>query len=237
MKTKSYKLCMLSSIAALLIGFLSSCSDDKTVTDKKWVTAYQNITLGNQKNYTDGHFLKLKTGESVKLENVSGQEESLAFMIFTDYGVNNTYLTFPANAADAATFKTELAANRLFVQPNVGLNNWNSAKMVNGMIYKVSAISAAEFNNLSASKDWNAFDAYFKKANGGEEFLSYRLHYDLEPTAGNIYLLQFNGLVRAILYAKSYVKKADASTAFTFDMVVESREANAKLDLAKNLQP
>ena len=105
------------------------------------------------------------------------------------------------------------------------------------MIYKVSAISAAEFNNLSASKDWNVFDAYFKKANGGEEFLSYRLHYDLEPTAGNICLLQFNGLVRAILYAKSYVKKADASTAFTFDMVVESREANAKLDLAKNLQP
>ena len=161
---------MLSSIAALFIGFLSSCSDDKTVTDKKWVTAYQNITLGNQKNYTDGHFLKLKTGESVKLENVSGQEESLAFMIFTDYGVNNTYLTFPANAADAATFKTELAANRLFVQPNVGLNNWNSAKMVNGMIYKVSAISAAELRTCLHPRIGTSLMPILKKPTEAKSF-------------------------------------------------------------------
>ncbi len=231
------KLFMLSRIAAFFLGFFTSCNGGDEPTDKKWVTAYQNITLGNQKNYTDGHFLKLKTGESVKLENVGGQEAFMAFMIFTDYGVNNTYLTFPANAADAATFKNELATNRLFTQPTVGLNNWGTAKMTNGMIYKVSAITAADFTNLVSTKDWNAFDIYFKKCNGNEEFLSYRLSYDLEPTAGNFYLLQFNGLVRAIMYAKSYVKKADGSTAFTFDIVVESREANAKLDLAKNLQP
>lgn len=240
MKTTSFlKALTLSSIATFFLGFLTSCDggDDPTPTEKKWVTAYQNITLGNQKNYTDGHFLKLKTGESVKLENVSGQQEYMAFMIFTDYGVNNTYLTFPANAADAATFKNELATNRLFVQPNVGLNNWATAKMTNGMIYKVTNISAADFSSLVSSKDWATFDTYFKKCNGGQELLSFKLNYDLEPTAGNLYLLQFNGLVRAIMYAKSYVKKADGSTAFTFDIVIESREFNAKLDLAKNLQP
>lgn len=128
-------------------------------------------------------------------------------MIFTDYGVNNMYLTFPANAADAATFKTELAANRLFVQPNVGLNNWNSAKMVNGMIYKVSAISAAEFNNLSASKDWNVFDAYFKKPTEAKSF-SLTVCITIWNLPPEIFTCcNSMAWVRAILYAKSYVKK------------------------------
>ena len=234
MKTKHF---LSLTIAVLLAyGFTACNPNDEVTAGKKWVTAFQNITLGNQFNTTNGHFLKLKTGESVKLENVGGQEQYMAFMIFTDYG-GNCNITFPADAADATAYPSTLATNRLFTQASVGLNYWDAAKMVNGMIYKVSDITAADFNNLVSSKNWTLFDTYFKKCNGDQEYLGYKLHYDLTPTAGNIYLLQFNKLVRAIMYAKSYVAKADGSSAYTFDIVVESRSENANLDLAKYLQP
>ncbi len=239
MKTKLFGILFVFLIMVLFGGVFTSCSkkDEPVASEKKWITVYQNITLGNQHNITNGHFLKLKTGESVKLESVFAQQEYMALMIFTDYGINNTYLTFPANAADAATFKDELKTNRLFVQPSAGLNYWNTAKMTNGMVYQAPIMTANDFNNIIASKDWAVFDLNFKKNNGDEEKLSYKLAYELEPQGGDIFLLQFNGLVRAILYVKSYVKKADNSTALTFDIIIESRASYTQFDMAKNLQP
>ncbi len=234
MKSELFNFLLLCGIIAFLAGSFTSCDDP--VAGKKWVTAYQNITLGNQLNYTNGHFLKLKTGESVKLENVGGQEQYMVFLIYTDYG-GNCNITFPADAADATAYPAMLKTNRLFTQETVGLNFWDAAKMVNGMIYKVSKMTAVDFSKLAASKDWAQFDAAFRNDNTGEEFLSYRLSYSLTPSAGEVYLLQFNGVVRAIMCAKSYVTKADGSSAYAFDLLVESREENAGLDLAKYLQP
>ncbi|MGI6048003.1 MAG: hypothetical protein ACOYEG_08365 [Petrimonas sp.] len=222
-------------IVLLALCVVATSCDEDPISDKKWVTVYQNITLGNQLNYTNGHFLKLKTGESVKLENVTGQEQYMAFLIYTDYG-GNCNITFPANAADATAYPTTLKTNRLFVQANVGLNHWDAAKMVNGMIYKTSKMTAADFSKLTSSKDWAQFDAAFRDNNGGNEYMNH-LSYALTPSAGNVYLLQFNGVVRAIMCAKSYVVKGDGSSAFTFDIIVESRETNAGLNSAKYLQP
>lgn len=236
MKTKLFNFLMLCGIIVLLTSYFISCDDDDNpASDKKWVTAYQNITLGNQLNYTNGHFLKLKTGETVKLENVAGQEQYMAFLIYTDYG-GNCNITFPSDAADATAYPTTLATNRLFTQVNVGLNYWGATKMVNGMIYKTSKMTAADFSKLATSKDWAQFDAAYRNDNGGKEFLN-SLSYQLTPTAGNVYLLQFNGVIRAIMCAKNYVAKQDGSSAYTFDIIVESREENAGLNLAKYLQP
>lgn len=234
MKTTLFHFFLLCGISALFADIFISCDDDPA-SGKKWVTAFQNITLGNQLNTTNGHFLKLKTGESVKLENVGGQEQYMAFLIYTDYG-GNCNITFPADAADATAYPATLATNRLFTQANVGLNFWDAPKMVNGMIGNAFKMTAADFAKLASSKDWAQFDTAFRNNNGGEEYLN-ELSYALTPTAGNVYLVQFNGLVRAIMCAKSYVPKADGSTAYTFDIIVESREENAGLDLAKYLQP
>ncbi len=61
------------------------------------------------------------------------------------------------------------------------------------------------------------------------------MEYAMNPTAGIIYLVQFNNLVRGILLVKS-VKKGDVAS-LVFDLILEGRSDYADIDLAKQLQP
>ena len=61
------------------------------------------------------------------------------------------------------------------------------------------------------------------------------MEYAMNPTSGQIYLVQFNNLVRGILLVKS-VKKGDIAS-LVFDLILEGRSVYADIDLAKQLQP
>jgi outer membrane protein OmpA-like peptidoglycan-associated protein len=207
-------------------------SDNEVLGDKRWILYYKDIALGNQNNNNLGHFLKPKTGESVKLDEAKGQEEFLAMLVFTEKGY--VKLTFPADAEEASAYK-EFDKNPLFSQQTGGLQSWPAEKMNNGMLYEAKGLDAVEFNKLAKSKDPANFDQWFRKCNSGEEKLRFKMEYAMNPSAGIIYLVQFNNLVRGILLLKSVKEGADAS--LVFDLILEGRSDYIDIDLAKNLQP
>ena len=217
---------------ALMPGKATTDSDNEVLGDKRWILYYKDIALGNQNNNTLGHFLKPKTGESVKLDEAKGQEEFLAMLIFTEKGY--VKFTFPADAEKASAYK-EFDKNPLFSQQTGGLQSWPAEKMNNGMLCEARGLDAVEFNKLAKSKDPANFDQWFRKCNNGEEKLRFKMEYAMNPSAGIIYLVQFNNLVRGILLLKSVKEGADAS--LVFDLILEGRSDYADIDLAKNLQP
>lgn len=232
--------------ACLLVLSISySCKKDKdddkdtkpTVVDEKWITAYKNVTLGNQGNPNYGPFFKPQTGEVLKLGQTAGIEEFIGMVFFSSYG-NQTYFTFPADAeaADAYPHPT----NPIFVDNPNGLNYWAQPKMVNGMITKPNPdISIITFNQLATSLDAVEFDKTFRYSNLSygepQEFLAYEVSYELSPDAGQVYLAQFNKSVRAIILVKNVVEATNGS--ITFDILIESRKSYESLDLTKNIQP
>ncbi len=217
---------------ALMPDKATTDSDNEVLGDKRWILYYKDIALGNQNNNTLGHFLKPKTGESVKLDEAKGQEEFLAMLIFTEKGY--VKFTFPADAEKASAYK-EFDKNPLFSQQTGGLQSWPAEKMNNGMLCEARGLDAVEFNKLAKSKDPANFDQWFRKCNNGEEKLRFKMEYAMNPSAGIIYLVQFNNLVRGILLLKSVKEGADAS--LVFDLILEGRSDYADIDLAKNLQP
>ena len=103
------------------------------------------------------------------------------------------------------------------------------------MLYEARGFDAVEFNKLAKSTDPANFDQWFRKCNNGEEKLRFKMEYAMNPSAGIIYLVQFNNLVRGILLLKSVKEGADAS--LVFDLILEGRSDYIDIDLAKNLQP
>ncbi len=207
-------------------------SANATTGDKRWIVYYTDIALGNQGNNTLGHFLKPKTGESVKVDEAKGQEEFLAMLIFTEKGYMK--LTFPADAEEASAYK-EFDENSLFSQQTGGLQSWPAEKLNSGMLYEARGLDAVEFNKLAKSKDPAHFDQLFRQCNSGDEKLQFKMEYAMNLTAGIVYLVQFNNLVRGIMLIKS-VKKGD-SASLVFDLILEGRSDYADIDLAKQLQP
>lgn len=199
----------------------SDADTEEIQESKRWIVLHKNITLGNQDNDTVGHFLKLKTGEAVKVSEAKGQEEYLAMMLFTEYGDSHSILTFPANAEDASAYGG-LDKNRLFSQNPGGLRFWAPEKTTGGMIFKTDEINAADFNRIAKSADPAAFDQAFRKANNGKENLSYKSQYELSMNTGQIYIVQFNNLVRGIMLIKSM--KGGKKATVAFDLLVEGRE-------------
>ncbi|MGI6521438.1 MAG: OmpA family protein [Fermentimonas sp.] len=224
---------MMSKITeALKLEEATTDSVKETTGDKRWIVYYTDIALGNQGNNTLGHFLKPKTGESVKVDEAIGQEEFLAMLIFTEKGYMK--LTFPSDAEKASAYK-EFDKNPLFSQQPGGLQSWPAEKMNSGMLYEAKGLDAVEFNKLAKSKDPAHFDQWFRQCNSGDEKLQFKMEYAMNPTSGQIYLVQFNNLVRGILLVKS-VKKGDIAS-LVFDLILEGRSVYADIDLAKQLQP
>ncbi|MBR8706586.1 OmpA family protein [Bacteroides pyogenes] len=205
----------------------------KEVTDgKRWIVYYKDIVLGNQGNKSNGHFLKLKTGETVTVDEAKGQEEFLAMLIFTEKGYMK--LTFPAHAEEASVYK-EFNTNRLFSQKPGGVQSWPAEKMSSGMFREAKALDPVEFNKLAKFKAPAHFDELFRKNNKGDEKLQFEMQYVMNPVGGKIYLVQLNNLVRCILLVKS-VKTAENGS-LAFEIIAEGRQDFTDIDMARFLQP
>ncbi|HEX2955645.1 MAG TPA: hypothetical protein VHO70_02365 [Chitinispirillaceae bacterium] len=228
-KTALYSTKILSILSLCI--FIISCGEDEPQT---WVGCYSSITLGAQDNYSIGHFFKPQTGEVVAVENTAGQEKYLGLMFFTESDGTNSWLTFPADGASAAVFSAD--KNRLFIQTPGGTSTWPAASIVSGMINKCS-LTSVEFDNLMSTATWGNFDKVFKTNNNNKEYLEYKKNYVLTPESGDVYLAQFNGIVRAIICVKTVVKTGSNGGSITYDIIVEGKDAYSNSSSAKYLQP
>lgn len=218
----------------LSVVFITSCDKDEDNTPTTWVASYSSVTIGAQNNYTYGHFFMSQTGGVVAVENTSGQEAYLGLMFFTTESGASTYLTFPGDGAEAGT--SETSNSRLFTQDPGGIDTWPAASIVSGMINKCD-LTSLEFDNLKNSITWALFDETFRDQNNDAEYLSYKKNYVLTPEAGEVYLAQFNGIVRAIIRVKTVVTAGTNGASITFDIIVEGRDAFSSSSGAKYLQP
>lgn len=225
-------------VCALLVALslTTSCKkDDTEVAPTTWVTIYTNAVLGDQNNTTNGHFFQPQTGQSIAIENVGTQQRSIAMLFFTESGGANSFLTFPADGTSASTFGTSTI--RLFTQNPGGINHWDQTTLNSGKIYKSTLLDATHFNDLTTG-GWTKFDAAFKESNSGNEYLSqYKLNYELNPAVGNVYLVQFNGLVRAIICIKGIVTSGANGGNIRFDMIIEGRDIYKNNSEVNLLQP
>ena len=218
--------------------FIASCKSDDpapVVVPASWVATYSNVVLGDQNNYTNGHFLQPQTGLSIALEDVGTQERTLAMLFFTESGGANSFLTFPADGTKASTFGTSTI--RLFTQIDGGINHWNQTTLNSGKIADYISMTPNEFTTLFTAKSWDKFNDAFKANNSDEENLTYKLGYTLNPSVGDVYLLQFNGLVRAIMYVKGVVTSGASGGNIRFDLIVEGRDIYSNNSEANQLQP
>jgi hypothetical protein len=211
------------------------CKKDKDEEPRKWVRSYSNVTLGDQHNVVAGHFFQPSIGSTVALESTTGVEKKLAMMFFTESGGSNTFLTFPANGETAATFGT--ADIRLFSQNPQGVSYWDNAEMVSGMVYKPASLTTALFDQFQESSDWDEFDQFFKNHNNDAQNLEFKATWRLNPSAGDVLLVQFQGYVRAIICVRNVVPSSDAGGSIRFDAIVEGKEIWEKNENAKDLQP
>lgn len=217
--------------------FIASCKSDDpapVVVPASWVATYSNVVLGDQNNYTNGHFLQPQTGLSIALEDVGTQDRTLAMLFFTESGGANSILTFPADGDYASTSGT--SSIRLFTQVPGGINDWNQSTLNSGMIDAHISMTPTEFSELLAAKDWTKFNEAYKANNNGDEVLV-DIVWALNPKAGDVYLLQFNGLVRAIMYVKGVVTSGASGGNIRFDMIVEGRDIYSNNSEANQLQP
>lgn len=227
----------LTKVLFILLAttFFASCGDDEDEEEpQNWVASYSSITLGAQNNYTYGHFFKPQTGEVVAVESTIEQEKYLALMFFTESGGANIFFTFPADGTEASTFGT--SGIRLFTQDPGGIDTWPAASLVSGMIHSTD-LTSIQYDNLVSSASWDEFDRVFRLENSDDADLDYDLHYELGVNAGEVYLLQFNGLVRAIICFRTVVPAGVNGASVTFDIIVEGRDIYSNSTSAKYLQP
>ena len=247
---KISKLLLLQSVLTIAL-VASSCKKDDPVVDTpvitpvvvtpgtviptNWLAGYSNITLGAQNNSTYGHFLKPQTGESISFANATAEQKSLALLFFTESGGANTFLTFPANGAEASTFGTKDIS--LFTQVPGGINYWDQSYLNSGMITVSKSMTSTDFNTLLGTLSWSAFDEAFQKSNNHGANLAYEISYILGPKSGSVYLLQINGLVRALISVKTVVPFGGSGGNIRFDMIVEGRSIYVENSSANLIQP
>lgn len=221
---------VLAFAAATLMSCEKSTDNPKPsdpIAEKKWVVYYKDVILGDQNNYTNGHFLKSKTGEVVKLENSSSQQNALTMMFFREYG-GNVVFTFPGNAWEAQTIKNDTIdnPNRLIYQSPLGTNFWSATNLNTGELKYAGTLdgdmTSSEFNTLAASLNWSDFDATFKSYNSGDANLSFVNNY-IFPSNGDIYQIQLNDEIRAFLLVKN-VTKSPTNGSIRYDLIIEGGE-------------
>jgi len=219
----------------ILLIAIATAGCKKEDEPRRWVAAYTNVTLGDQVNVTTGHFFRPSTGESVLVENTPNIPKNLAMMFFTENNGANQFLTFPANGENASTWGT--ANIRLFTQNPGGVNFWPQSDLVSGMVYAPSSTTVDQFETLFSNPDWKAFDSFFTSKNANSANLAFKPTWRLRPAAGNVYLIQFNGMVRAIMCVRNVVPSSANGGSIRFDIIVEGREIWENNNNAKHLQP
>jgi hypothetical protein len=232
MNMKKNSLVWINSIFFLLIAF-TGCEKEKE-KNLEWTVDYSNVVVGDQHNYTSGHFFMPRTGEVVFVENTADIENSLALMFFTEADGRNTFLTFPAHGETASTWGT--TNMRHFTKNPSGVNFWTHSDMVSGMIFRAS-MTTDEFDLLKSNLTYKEFNKVFMSKNNGNENLTFRSNYILNPESGNVMLLQLNGLVRAIMCVRGVVPSSPTGGSIRFDIIVEGKEKYKNNSNSKYIQP
>jgi hypothetical protein len=220
------KLLIFLVIPLLFVG----CKKDDP--ERKWIESYSNIIVGAQNNTSIGHFFKPQTGQVVAVENTQDVEKYLALMFFTSSYGNSPVITFPA---DMGSTPVSIDNNRLFTQVPGGVDSWPANSLVAGMINKCD-MTTADFDILKSTISWEKFNKAFSDNNNNDENLSYKKEYTLTPQVGEVFLTQFNGLVRAIICIRTVFSSGTNST-IKFDMIIEGRESFLNNANASCIQP
>jgi hypothetical protein len=220
------KLLIFLVIPLLFVG----CKKDDP--ERKWIETYSNVIIGAQNNTSIGHFFKPQTGQVVAVENTVGLEKYLALMFYTSSYGNNPAITFPA---DRGSSTVPIDNNRLFTQNPGGVDSWPASSLVAGMI-DICDMTTADFDNLKSTVSWEKFNKAFSDNNNNDESLTYKKGYVLTPQVGEVFLTQFNGLVRAIICIRTVFSSGTNST-IKFDMIIEGRESYANSISTQYLQP
>lgn len=211
-----------------------SCKKDDDDKPQGWVVSYANKSIGDQENVALGHFFKPQTGEIIAVENTANEQQFLGMLIFTENGGSNLFFTFPADGEAASTFGT--SGIRLFDQNPGGIDFWEQGNLVSGMIYKTS-MTTTEYDNMVGLNNWDNFNDIFKENNNDDYNLSYKLGYELNPESGNVYLVQFKGLVRAIVAIRNVVSSSASGGSLKFDITVEGHDSYVNNASALNIMP
>ncbi|NLO71482.1 MAG: hypothetical protein GX102_11215 [Porphyromonadaceae bacterium] len=232
MKKTTFTISMLLCLVAMC--FTSCKTNEPDAFDQRWITSYQNVTIGSH-NFAGGNFLYLKTGKTVKLNAVTAENQKNLALFYPATNING-YICFPANADDPFDGAGGTPNTSLFTQNPQGVNHWNASGKTGGKIQITKTLTIQEFADLASLRDPKNFDALYRANNNntGKEFIS-GLTYTLNPKSGQTYLLDFNGLIRAIMWVKN--ASIGAGGSITFDLIVESRESYNRFDQTKHLQP
>lgn len=232
MKTKTFTISML--IGIVTICFTACKTNEPDALDKRWITVYQNVTIGGH-NYSGGNFLYLKTGQTIKLNLVTTDNQKHLALFYPTTNING-YICFPADANDPFDGAGSTPNTPLFTQDPQGVKHWNASVKTGGKIQRTKTLTIQEFSDLASLRDPKNFDALYRANNNntGKEFIS-GLTYALNPKSGESYLLNFNGLIRAIMWVRS--ASIGAGGSITFDLIVEGRQSYNRFDQTKHLQP
>ena len=202
-----------------------------------WIKVYRDVIMGDQTNTTYGPFLQTSTGKAIDLENAANLQKEIALVFFTEYNANYATLTFPGNATAAASYGTDDIA--VFTENPGGMNHWDQQNLNSGMITTAGSSSnemtAADFNTVAASNDWNSFSKMFRQFNSGSGKLSYTSNY-VHVEGNTIYMFQVNNAVRGFIYIKNLVPKSAKGGSIKFDIIIEGGDEFKSTD-AKVLQP
>ncbi len=237
MTTKLFRNLFVITLFSATAIIIASCKKKPVEElEKRWITHYQNITLGNpENNQCVGPFFKPKTGEILPLGGTLEIEESIGLIFFS--GSHSSYLTFPGNMRDAVYLPENFT---VFSDNPNGLKYWPQSKLIAGtmeFVHESDNFGALEFDKVAKSNDAALFDKYFRQANGSSEFLSPNgSSYCITPNAGSVFLIQFSGTVRAMLLVKNCWTDEEFGS-ITFDIIIESRKGYETLIPAKYLQP
>jgi hypothetical protein len=239
-------LSLTATITISLALSLVACSKENKptpeppTTNKSWIKYYSNITLGDQNNYTIGHFLKTQTGQVVPIEQAYSEQGYMSIMFFQQYGGGKT-LTFPGNAWDALNFKDDTInnPNRLIYQPNLGTNFWEVGNKNSGEITIAATsdkyMSSSEFNTIANNLSWQDFDKTFKSFNSGNAHLSY-VQNNTSPANGDIYMIELNNEIRGFILVKNVASGA-AGGSINFDIIIEGGAEYTNNPTLNRVQP
>ena len=222
---------ILSSITMITMSTSCKKSDSTTTSTSDWVV-YDELTLGDQFSTSFGSFFKPQTGLAVSLSTASTEQPSIGLMFFTVQNGADYYLAFPA----AASSLVDTSSNTLFSESTYGVDYWSASNLVTGIITPCS-MSQSDFENLTSENSWSSFNQAFTTQNNNSANLSSGSKYVKNPAFGNVYLVQFNNLIRAIICLKSVISTSPYGGSLTLSALIEGKSSYESLAGAKYIMP
>ncbi|MGE9310519.1 hypothetical protein ACLOAU_02680 [Niabella sp. CJ426] len=178
----------------------------------KYVTLFQDIMMGDQKNTKFGPFFVPSTGQCVDIETANEIQQDVAMVFFSGYA-GAMILTFPANAKEA---DLSTSYDEIDIFKEDGMGGWEQENINSGELYKGSMSNAA-FEKLMEDNSWKAFNAAYSNNMDGQ-YANYT-----NPSTG-VYCIKFSNSLRALMRVKNVIPKSAKGGSIKFDIIVENKK-------------